>query len=200
MRPLVGLFTRSVDVLAGNPAIRRAGSAATCERRTVRARLVSLLTLTLGAVGCQCCSWTEHYQDTIDHIADHQPHLDRFYHPGLDLTRIGYPDWCQSGVNRCLYGDCCCRDTRQQPPYIHNPMYSPQPRETQLAPIPEGPEISPRDDTGPDLRGSAPVPTGLQGIPDSKKLQKGDLLPPLPPPRPTPMNTPPIFPAEPATP
>jgi len=140
-----------------------------------------LTALLLGNAGCQCCSWTEHYQDTIDHVADHQPHLDSIYHPGLDLTRIGYPDWCQSPLNRWLYGDCCCRDTRQQPAYIHNPMYSPQSHPSRMEPIPEGPPILPRNDVGPDTQNNAPVPTKVQGIPDAPQLERGDKLPPLPP-------------------
>jgi len=168
-------------------------------------RLTAFAVLFLGTAGCQCCSWTEHSQDTIDHIADHQPHLDRFYHPEWDLTRIGYPDWCQSSFNRWLYGDCCCRDTRQPPAYLHNPMFSPESRAGRTGPIPEESPLPPRDDAGPDSQENLSTPAELKGIPDSRELDKGDRLPPLPPIAPPPSSPSPFpegpsLPAQPAPP
>lgn len=122
--------------------------------------------------------------------------MDALYCPALDLTRIGYPDWCQSPLNRWLYGDCCCRDTRQQPAYIHNPMYVPQAGTRQMEPIPEGPFIPPREDVGPDSQSDEPVPTRIQGIPDAPQMEKGDRLLPAPP---VPVGTPPVTPPLPAT-
>jgi len=145
-------------------------------------RMAMLAVIFPAIVGCQCCQLTEHYQDDIDRIADHQPHLDNYYCPGLDLTRIGYPDWCRYSFNRWIYGDCCCRDTRQPPAYLHNPMYVIGDRSTPMEPVPEEPQVSPRTDAGPAVNGEMAVPTELKGIPDSKSLEKGDKLPPLPPP------------------
>ncbi len=59
--------------------------------------------------GCQCCGLTECYQDDVDVIADHECHWDRWYRPGLDLTRIGHRDWCQNPINHWL---CPCRCER----------------------------------------------------------------------------------------
>lgn len=140
-------------------------------------RLATLGWISIGLAGCQCCELTERYQDHIDHIADRSPHLERFYHPGLDLTRIGYPDWCQNPINRAIYGDCCCRDTRQQPAYIHNPFFDPSVIRTRANRVQEDPQIPPRPDTGPDSSADDPVPTQLRGIPDSKELEKGDTMP-----------------------
>lgn len=152
--------------------------------------IVTFGALLIGLAGCQCCGLTEQYQDGIDHVADHQPHLDHLYSPALDLTRIGYPDWCSNPVNRWIYGDCCCRDTRQPPAYLHNPIYSPSQQPKNIEPIPEAPQIPPRQDTGPDSTDEMGVPTKLKGIPDPRNLEKGDQLPPLPPlldaPAPTP--------------
>ncbi|WP_437222927.1 hypothetical protein SH661x_003002 [Planctomicrobium sp. SH661] len=143
-------------------------------------RISALGALLVGMAGCQCCALTEHYQDTIDHIADRSPHMDNLYCPGLDLTRIGYPDWCQYRFNRWLYGDCCCRDTRQQPPYIHNPMYDLSAGRRPMEPIPEGPMIAPRLDDGPDSNDDGSMPTQLRGVPDPNQLEKGDQLTPPP--------------------
>ena len=78
--------------------------------------LVLALLLVCGLTGCQCCPLTNHYASAVDCIADHEHHLDVFYHPGLDLTRIGRPDWCQCGFNHWL---CHCRcDSRKPLPHI----------------------------------------------------------------------------------
>jgi len=157
--------------------------------RTIR--LAMLAVFFPAVVGCQCCQLTEHYQDHIDQIADHQPHLDHYYCPGLDLTRIGYPDWCRYSFNRWLYGDCCCRDTRQPPAYLHNPMYAEGDRSGTTKSTPKESPVSPRVDVGPDTNGESAVPTELKGIPDSKSLEKGNqLLPPALPPAPTPLPLP----------
>lgn len=140
-------------------------------------RLAIFGAFSIGLAGCQCCALTERYQDHIDHIADRSPHLERFYHPGLDLTRIGYPDWCQTPINRAIYGDCCCKDTRQQPAYVHNPFFDPSVIRTGVNQIQEEPQIPPRPDTGPDSSADNPVPTQIKGIPDSKELEKGDSMP-----------------------
>ena len=50
--------------------------------------------------GCHCCSWTEHYADTIDDFADHgdfKKKLDDGYCEKLDATR-----WCMN--RRCMPG------------------------------------------------------------------------------------------------
>jgi len=144
------------------------------------AKILTPSVLALLLSGCQCCNLTERYQDKIDLIADRRPHLDHLYNPAWDLTRIGDPDWCSNPVNRWIYGDCCCRDTRRPPGYVHNPMYVPPARSNVTAPIPGGEYITPRLDTGPDEQGTEPVPTQISPLRDSKELEQGTGLPPLP--------------------
>ncbi len=56
--------------------------------------------------GCRCCPASNCYYDAIDDISDHKAQLDRFYHPTLDISRAGMPDWCASRLNRKI---CPCR-------------------------------------------------------------------------------------------
>lgn len=141
-----------------------------------------------GLAGCQCCQLTESYMDVVDCVADRSPHADALYCAGLDLTRIGYPDWCQYKINRCLYGECCCRGCRPIPGYVHNPIYiqpwdAPTPK-----PIPQAPEIPPGMYPGPDSI-EAPPMDQLKPIQDPLQLEKGDAMPsepPLPPTLPVP--------------
>lgn len=70
---------------------------------------VAVLALSVGA-GCQCSPKLNCYANIIDDISDQEGDLDYLYHPGLDLTRIGKPDWCQDPVNRLLWGTSCCED------------------------------------------------------------------------------------------
>ena len=65
------------------------------------------LVCVVGLVGCQCCGVTERYADLIDDVNDYDLELDAWYHPGLDLTRIGKPDWCRSRFNRMLCRRAC---------------------------------------------------------------------------------------------
>jgi hypothetical protein len=58
----------------------------------------------LAASSCQCCRFTEPYNDFIDHVSDCPCRLDRFYHPKLDLTRINRADGWQCG--RCRDVNC----------------------------------------------------------------------------------------------
>ncbi len=51
-------------------------------------RILLLGLFLVTTAGCQCCWITERYQDVVDHIADHEHPMDRFYIPALDLTRI----------------------------------------------------------------------------------------------------------------
>jgi hypothetical protein len=50
--------------------------------------------------------------DVVDLISSRECHSEIFYHPGLDLTRIGRRDWCQCGINRWF---CPCRCDRYCP-------------------------------------------------------------------------------------
>ncbi len=72
------------------------------------ARIARSLFLLAGAAlaGCQCCACTEHYGDVVDLISSRECQAEVFYHPGLDLTRIGRRDWCECSFNRWL---CPCR-------------------------------------------------------------------------------------------
>jgi len=63
--------------------------------------------------GCQCYRGTAIYSAIIDAYADTKLRLDPLYEPGLDVSRIGMPDWNEFGVNRwlcpCADGRCCRR-------------------------------------------------------------------------------------------
>ena len=138
--------------------------------------------LLLSLTGCQCFPVvTECYQDDIDVIADHECQLDWLYHPGLDLTRIGYPDWCRSKVGHWLCGDrCgCCR---RPPDYDHYPIYVPDREPLAAGPvedIPSVPPVSPQQRLDVD---PAQVP-----INPEKVLDPLDPLPPKLPEPPLPM-------------
>ncbi len=58
--------------------------------------------------GCQCTPMTSRYGDVIDDISDSKLELERFYEPGLDVSRIGMPDWRRFGWNHKLC-KCKCR-------------------------------------------------------------------------------------------
>ncbi|WP_437185033.1 hypothetical protein SH668x_002123 [Planctomicrobium sp. SH668] len=136
--------------------------------------------LLLAMTGCQCFGVTERFQDSIDHVADRRPHLDRFYRPTWDLTRIGYPDWTASRINSRLIEEPHNRATRRQPGYIHNPMYVPRDRSNFARPVPAEPQIAPRPDTGADPNDTLVVPTQIKPIEDPTQLNEGAKLPPLP--------------------
>lgn len=138
--------------------------------------------------GCQCFSMTEHYMDGVDHIADHTPHMETLYCPGLDLTRIAYPDWCAYRWNRALLGPEKCRGSRPLPAYAHNPLFV-QPWDPPTPqPIPVGAQIDPG--MYPEREDLENQPQNqLEPIPDSRQLEEGDRLPgevPLPPTLPVP--------------
>jgi hypothetical protein len=75
---------------------------------------VLLAGLAASLSGCQCCALTEHYACLIDCISDHEHAMERFYHPGWDLNRIGRPDWCRCPINRHLC-PCVCSRVRPAP-------------------------------------------------------------------------------------
>ena len=70
--------------------------------------------LLLGLSGCQCCPLTESYATAIDVISDHEHHFERVYVAGLDLNRIGRPDWCSYRINH-LFCPCVCDRCRPAP-------------------------------------------------------------------------------------
>lgn len=73
--------------------------------------LILAIVCALSAVGCQCCRCSERYNDHIDCASESSPKLDALYCPGLDVSRIGQPDWCEFGLNRylcpCRCDECC---------------------------------------------------------------------------------------------
>ena len=77
-------------------------------------RIGRMLLVLAGAAlgGCQCCSCTEHLGDVADLISSRECNGEIFYHPGLDLTRIGRRDWCECDINQWL---CPCRCDRYCP-------------------------------------------------------------------------------------
>jgi hypothetical protein len=74
-------------------------------------RLRGVLGLLVGfaMAGCQCCECTERLADLTDRISSRECAAEVFYHPGLDLTRIGRRDWCECPINHWL---CPCRCDR----------------------------------------------------------------------------------------
>ncbi len=84
-------------------------------------RLAWLLLLTLClSSGCFCSPARWCYHDTIDDISDHKVCLDHLYRPGLDISRAGMPDWCQSRFNR-RHAPCRCCDGYCRPPLAAYP-------------------------------------------------------------------------------
>ncbi len=71
-------------------------------------KCLSLMGLLVIISGCQCTPMTARYGDVIDDISDRKLELERFYVPGLDVSRIGMPDWRGFGWNHKL-GKCKCR-------------------------------------------------------------------------------------------
>ncbi len=69
-------------------------------------KILSLTGLLAIISGCQCTPLTSRYGDRIDDFSDRKLELERFYQPGLDVSRIGMPDWRRFGWNHRL---CACR-------------------------------------------------------------------------------------------
>jgi len=63
----------------------------------------------LSLAGCQCFRVTHWYGNAIDDISDSKLEWDALYVPGLDISRVGMPDWQEFGINRFL---CPCRNGR----------------------------------------------------------------------------------------
>ncbi|WP_145197834.1 hypothetical protein [Thalassoglobus polymorphus] len=107
--------------------------------------------------GCQCCEVSEIYGDRIDRIADRQLTLDRFYRPGLDLTRI-------------------CHDCNTQSPYYQHPVIYPESRiSTRPAVEPTVPDVPPSEI--PPLPELAPAPPADNADPS---VEDAPIIPPGP--------------------
>lgn len=140
-------------------------------------KLVLLVVLLLA--GCQCFDISERYGDVIDHIADRQLTLDRFYRPGLDLTRVGHDAQraCEFSQHTATYPDSVIPQQSSQepstpsvPPAELNVPDSPE----EYSPIPPRPAAKrlPVIDTSELQEISAlaaekqakPMPTNLSGV------------------------------------
>ncbi|WP_437191038.1 hypothetical protein [Planctomicrobium sp. SH527] len=122
-------------------------------------QLSGVCVVLMGFAGCQCFTITERYQDVVDNFVDKPRSLERWYDPGLDLTRIGYPDWYQHKFNDKIYDRSLSRGYRALPNYAHNPIYV-QPQEKVIArPIPvlPGSMEDPLREVDPTLLISPPV-------------------------------------------
>ena len=103
---------------------------------------VALCTMTLASTGCTVCRWTtDCCGDVIDDISDHECELDCLYHPSLDVSRIGKPDWCQCPINSCLdCRQCACNrpdcGPRNRWRDLQACLSYEYPREEQLLPTP----------------------------------------------------------------
>ena len=58
--------------------------------------------------GCRCGGLENASGDLIDTLSERRLSLEFLYKPGLDLSRIGKPDWCRSPLTRLLCRDKCC--------------------------------------------------------------------------------------------
>lgn len=72
--------------------------------------------LLLSMTGCHCMRGSDGYGTVVDRVADTKWALDPLYVPGLDVSRIGMPDWrrfgwnnrlCPCGNGRCCHERCC---------------------------------------------------------------------------------------------
>lgn len=73
--------------------------------------IVSLILLSASLTGCRCWPGFACYADFIDDLHEEQLMWDQWYHPRLDISRAGRPDWC-GPINRQL-APCRC-DCRGQ--------------------------------------------------------------------------------------
>ena len=60
------------------------------------------------SAGCRCGCLESASGDFIDSLSERRLSLEFVYKPGLDLTRIGKPDWCRSSLNQLFCRDTCC--------------------------------------------------------------------------------------------
>ncbi len=105
--------------------------------------------------GCRCCCFFESYNDLIDDLNDHRMLFDRWYHPRLDISRAGKPDWC--GPINSRLAPCRCEDQEcydrfnevwQYPPrypHVHPSAFYPN-QNNFVSPLSE-----PIEDTGPRI-------------------------------------------------
>jgi len=153
--------------------------------RMTASMLLVLAGVCVGLSGCQCCALTEHYASLIDCISDHEHAMERFYHPELDLNRIGRPDWCRCPLNRALC-PCVCDRIRPAPcgyvvcretgvvlqDHAHHPDWSrsaPGDEESELAPPPPG--------AGLDITPPARAPGAVPPNPEAERAEKDLRLP-----------------------
>jgi hypothetical protein len=99
---------RPLHPVAATPGGRQEGAM----RST--ALMMVLLAGAAGLSGCQCCVLTEPLSHFVDLIADHEYAKQYYYHPELDLSRIGRRDWCRCRLNRMLC-PCACARIRPAP-------------------------------------------------------------------------------------
>lgn len=144
-------------------------------------QLSGVCVVLMGFAGCQCFSITERYQDMVDNFVDHPRSLERWYDPGLDLTRIGYPDWYQHKFNDRLYDRSLSRGYRALPSYTHNPIYVPKQEQGIPRPIPMVPGSSEQllQEMDSDLLSSPPIiPPERMTVPESNPQLDSPPLPP----------------------
>lgn len=140
----------------------------------------------VGLSGCQCCCLTEPLSHFIDRIADHEHAWQYYYHPELDLNRIGRRDWCRCRVNRMLCPCACarirpapcgyvvCRETGVLPSEkVRHPQWSQTPSSDGEPDLTSPEDLSSED---------APLPPALQNgdvpqVPDEERLQRDLQLP-----------------------
>ena len=75
---------------------------------------ITACVLVMGS-GCTVCHYiSEKWADCVDDFQRHHSlTYDHLYHPWMDVSRIGKPDWCECRVNRFLD----CRQCALNQPY-----------------------------------------------------------------------------------
>ncbi len=83
---------------------------------------MGIMAVTALSSGCQCTPMTARYGNFVDDVSDSKLELERFYVPGLDVSRIGMPDWRRFGWNHVLC-KCNCRICRHRCHPVEYPAY-----------------------------------------------------------------------------
>jgi len=93
--------------------------------RPGRSWLLILAVCTLAQTGCRCCCLLDPYATVIDDLKDYPVVFDSWYHPRLDISRAGKPDWCgpiNSRLAPCRC-DCVPEWTRNDEIWLYPPRH-----------------------------------------------------------------------------
>lgn len=85
-------------------------------------KIVCLVGLAVIFSGCQSRLLKSRYYNRIDDISDSKLAIERIYQPGLDVSRVGMPDWRQYGWNHKLH-ECNCHICKSQCDPVEYPAF-----------------------------------------------------------------------------